>query len=227
MQTIVVSDSRTSQTQSNVDNCVSISKSPVRQDTSQNDIKKLSLSEYQFKLKEKEQSYDNEEKPFPHDEEIEVLGIKMGNNKSAKGEGTNLEAPFKIEKTSEPRQDLLECRGSDDIVVEGTVKSVTTPPDPQRLFAERVTEGVKRKLWHYYARDAQDRKLEDGSSKTIKIKDDREFSHYCRTFSKKFQKEIYEAYTAFNGSDSGIEKTNINQYGIGHDIEKFFSELDV
>ena len=47
---------------------------------------------------------------------------------------------------------------------------------------------------------------------------------YCKNYSRKFQSDILEAYTAINGSIEGIEKENVKQYGIGFEIDKYFSE---
>ena len=83
---------------------------------------------------------------------------------------------------------------------------------------------VREHLLDFYARDAQDKKLKDGRKKDIKIRNEKEFMHYCKIFSKRFQAEISEAHIAINGSDAGIETIDVRQFAIGYDIDKFFSE---
>jgi len=189
--------------------------------------KKLSLKEYQEKLRNENAAVTPHEdvKPFEEDDEVEVIGVKEGNAKSSRS-GDPPEPPFKKEKPSSVQpQDLLTRRSSGDVVVEGAVKA--PPPNPIMVFKHRVTDGVKIHLLNYYAKDAKDRQHKDGRMKEIKIRNDQEFMNYCRTFSKKFQKDIFEAHVAINGSEEGIEMVDVRQYGIGHDIDKFFSEVKI
>jgi len=188
--------------------------------------KKLSLKEYQEKLRNENAAVNPEDvKPFEEDDEVEVIGVKEGNAKSSRS-GDPPEPPFKKEKPSSVQpQDLLTRRSSGDVVVEGAVKA--PPPNPIMVFKHRVTDGVKIHLLNYYAKDAKDRQHKDGRMKEIKIRNDQEFMNYCRTFSKKFQKDIFEAHVAINGSEEGIEMVDVRQYGIGHDIDKFFSEVKI
>ena len=111
------------------------------------------------------------------------------------------------------------------MVVEGAVKA--PPPNPIMVFKIRVTDRVKTHLLDYYAKDAKDRQHKDGRMKEIKIRNDKEFINYCKTFSKKFQADILVAHVAINGSEEGIEMVDVRQYGIGHDIDKFFSEIKI
>jgi len=189
--------------------------------------KKLSLKEYQEKLRKENTAVPphDDVKPFEDDDEIEVIGIKEGNAKSSRS-GDPPEPPFKKEKPSTVQpQDLLDRRGSGDVVVEGAVKA--PPPNPIMVFKHRVTDRVKVHLLDYYAKDAKDRQHKDGRMKEIKIRNDQEFMSHCRTFSKKFQAEILEAHVAINGSAEGIEMVDVREYGIGHHIDKFFSEIKI
>ena len=159
---------------------------------------------------------------FEEDDEVEVVGMKEGNAKTSRV-GTT-EPPFKKEKlsTAEP-EDLLDRRSSGDVVVEGSVKA--PPPDPMLAFRYKVTDRVRHHLLNYYAMDAKDRKRKDGTLKEIKIRDKQDFENHCRNFSKKFRVEIYDAYTTINGGDEGIELADVREYGIGHDIDKFFTDI--
>ena len=96
--------------------------------------------------------------------------------------------------------------------------------DPTQAFKFRVTDLVKIHLLNYYAKDSKDLNKKNGELKEIKIKTENEFMEYCKYYSKKFQSDILEAYTAINGSIEGIEKENIKQYGIEFDIDKYFSQ---
>lgn len=189
--------------------------------------KKLSLKEYQEKQKKQRQSTEpphteEDVKPFKNDDEIEVIGIKQGNPKASRV-GT-VEPPFKKEKPNhgEPR-DLLDRRSSGDIVVEGTVKA--PPTDPIFRFKEKVTRLVNDHLFNYFAgKDGKERKKKNGELKEIKINSEEEFIDYCRYYSKRFHKEIMEAYVAINGSTDGIENEDVKQYNIGFEVDKYFSE---
>jgi len=186
--------------------------------------KKLSLKEYQEKLRKQRQGSDppkEEEdiKPFQDDDGIEVVGMKQANVDTSRF-GT-LEPPVKKEKPSGDSRDLLDT-GSEEVVVEATVKAPQI--DPIQAFKFRVTDLVKIHLLNYYAKDSKDLKKKNGELKEIKIKTENEFMEYCKYYSKKFQSDILEAYTAINGSIEGIEKENIKQYGIEFDIDKYFSQ---
>ena len=186
--------------------------------------KKLSLKEYQEKLRKQRQGSDppDEEediKPFQDDDGIEVVGMKQANVDTSRF-GT-LEPPVKKEKPSGDSRDLLDT-GSEEVVVEATVKAPQI--DPIQAFKFRVTDLVKIHLLNYYAKDSKDLNKKNGELKEIKIKTENEFMEYCKYYSKKFQSDILEAYTAINGSIEGIEKENIKQYGIEFDIDKYFSQ---
>jgi len=195
--------------------------------------KKLSLKEYQEKLRKEKilHSMHEDVKPFEEDDEIEIVGFKEGNNKAGKGAQVSgnpmSEPPVKKEKPSGSQpQDLLERRPSGEVVVEFAVKAPPeNKPNPMYIFKLKVTDRVKRYLLNYYAKDANDMKDRFGNPKVIKIRSQKEFETYCKTFSKKYQAGILDAYTSINGSSNGIESVDVNQYGIDHDIEKFFSEI--
>jgi len=182
--------------------------------------KKLSLKEYQEKFrKQGKDSIPTEEdiKPFMKDDEIEVVGIKQGTNVTDRF-GT-LEPLVKKEKPSS--SDLLD-RNSGDVVIEATVKAPQI--DPISAFKCNVTHLVKEHLLNYYAKDANDLRKKNGDLKEIKIKTENEFIQHCKFYSKKFQSDILDAYIAINGSTDGIEKESVKQYGIGFDIDKYFSQ---
>jgi len=190
--------------------------------------KKLSLKEYQEKQKKQRQisepphTEEEDVKPFKNDDEVEVIGIKQGYPKASRA-GT-VEPAFKKEKPSdgEPR-DLLDRRSSGDVVVENTVKA--PPTDPIYRFKEKVTRLVKDHLFNYFAgTDGKERKKKNGELKEIKINSEKEFIDYCRHYSKKFHREIMDAYMAINGSTDGIENEDVKQYNIGFEIDKYFSE---
>jgi len=186
--------------------------------------KKLSFKEYQEKLRKQKQGSDHltekeDRKPFKDDVEIEVVGMKQANVDTSRF-GT-LEPPVKKEKPSGESRDLLDM-GSEEVFVEATVKAPQIAPI--QVFKHHVTDLVKFHLLNYYAKDSNDLRKKNGELKEIKIKTENEFMEYCKNYSRKFQSDILEAYTAINGSIEGIEKENVKQYGIGFEIDKYFSE---
>jgi len=186
--------------------------------------KKLSLKEYQEKLRKQRQGSDHPKeeediKPFKDDDGIEVIGMKQANVDTTRF-GT-LEPPVKKEKPSGDSRDLLDT-GNEEVRIEATVKAPQIAPI--QIFKHHVTDLVKLHLLNYYAKDSNDLKKKNGELKDIKIKTENEFMEYCKSYSRKFQSDILEAYTAINGSIDGIEKENVKQYGIGFEIDKYFSQ---
>ena len=62
---------------------------------------------------------------------------------------------------------------------------------------------------------------DDGSKKTektIKIKDQEEFTRLCTTLSRQIREEIKDTFVTMYGSEEGIEKVNIMEYGVDHSV---------
>jgi len=193
--------------------------------------KKLSLKEYQEKLKKDKNPQEeiSDLKPFIDDDEVEVVGFKEGNIKSKADKSSRSPVTEPIVKKEKPSghqpRDLLERRSSGDILVECTVKAQPqSKSDPKTILKYKVTDKVKKCLLNFYAKDANDLLDKHKNPKVIKIKSQKEFENHCRTFSKRFCEEILDAYISFNGGTEGIELINVDQYGVDHDIEKFFSD---
>jgi len=154
-------------------------------------------------------------------DEIEIVGSKEGYSKSTSGEPS---FHFKKETKSENKpNDMLERQVSNDEDITVEFASKAPPLNPEFIFKDKVAKAVKHTLFKYYSKDENDKNNKDGTPKDIRIRSEQEFSDICRNFSQRFRKEIEEAYLAFNETLDGIEKIDVQEYGISHDIEKHFS----
>ena len=174
--------------------------------------RKLPVKKYQIKQEYQEQGSDTRKcmHLFKEEGDVEVFNYRLG----------NLEPPAKKEKLSRPSIDLLDM-GSEDSKIEVIARRI----DPILAFKVHVTDQVKVHLLDYYARDSKDVRKKRGELKELKIKTESEFKEYCKFYSKKFQSNIFDAYTTMNGSADGIEKENIERYNIGYDIHQYFSRI--
>ena len=174
--------------------------------------RKLPVKKYQIKQEYQEQGSDTRKCKhlFKEEGDVEVFNYRLG----------NLEPPAKKEKLSRPSIDLLDM-GSEDSKIEVIARRI----DPILAFKVHVTDQVKVHLLDYYARDSKDVRKKRGELKELKIKTESEFKEYCKFYSKKFQSNIFDAYTTMNGSADGIEKENIERYNIGYDIHQYFSRI--
>ena len=91
-------------------------------------------------------------------------------------------------------------------------------------FKVKVKNYINRILMENYYKEGDDEKDKE---KVIKIKDEEHFIEILRTFSRKFREEIKEAYEQMNGCLEGLERVNIGEYGIEHDIHKYFEDKPV
>ena len=89
----------------------------------------------------------------------------------------------------------------------------------EKIFKRKVKDYVNDILLCYYDNG------KDKEKKIIKIKDQEEFSRYCSQLSHKFREEIQEAYLSMNDSLEGLERINVREYSIDHDIQRLFEEL--
>ena len=97
--------------------------------------------------------------------------------------------------------------------------------DPEFLYKDKITRAVKRHLNEYYGGEEKFDKA--GNPKVIKIPNCDKYQEYCKLFSYRFRDEIKEAYESIHGNLEGIENISVGEYGIEHEIHKFFSELPV
>ena len=89
----------------------------------------------------------------------------------------------------------------------------------EKIFKRKVRDYVNEILLCYYDNG------KDREKKIIKIKDQAEFTRYCSQLSHKFREEIQEAYFIMNRSLEGIERINVREYSIDHDIQRLFEDL--
>ena len=174
---------------------------------------KLSLKKNPLKRDTQNQGSDSKRngiKLFKEEGEVEVYNCRLG----------NLEPSAKKEKLLGSSTDLLDM-GIEDSNIEVIAHRI----DPILAFKVHVTDEVKVHLLDYYAKDSKDIRKKNGVLKELKIKTESDFKEYCKFFSKKFQSNIFDAYTTMNRSAEGIEKENINRYNIGYDIDQFFSRI--
>ena len=125
-----------------------------------------------------------------------------------------------LKKEDGPTDLLRTAQQEVDIQVENQVAA-----NPEYKFRERVVRKVKNVLHDFYARNPEDKVDKQGNPKEIKIKTAEEFTLHARNFSKRFEEEISESYISFHGNKEGLEKENIEQYNIAHEIRKYFSSL--
>ena len=125
-----------------------------------------------------------------------------------------------LKKEDGPTDLLRTAQQEVDIQVENQVAA-----NPEYKFRERVVRKVKNVLHDFYARNPEDKVDKQGNPKEIKIKTAEEFTLHARNFSKRFEEEISESYISFHGNKEGLEKENIDQYNIAHEIRKYFSSL--
>ena len=179
---------------------------------------KLSVLEYKRIQKERQRLLDASE--------ISVLGqIKQSSSK-------NRPMEVKKVKKEEPRDEEQKftpvsamssdfLHGPDDSTVTQPQTLEAVEENPEKIFKRNVRDAVNNILHNYYDDG------EDNSNKTIKIKDHEEFVSHCEFLSKKFRKLIEEAYVTINGTKLDIEKINVLEYGIDHEIYKFYEDRPI
>ena len=179
---------------------------------------KLSVLEYKRNQKERQRLLDATE--------ISVLGqIKQSSSK-------NRPMEVKKVKKEEPRDEEQKftpvsamssdfLHGPDDSTVTQPQTLEAVEENPEKIFKRNVRDAVNNILHNYYDDG------EDNSNKTIKIKDHEEFVSHCEFLSKKFRKLIEEAYVTINGTKLDIEKINVLEYGIDHEIYKFYEDRPI
>ena len=157
-------------------------------------------------------------------EEIQIVGVKAGNSKQGP---SNFAGDSAIKKESQhpspaPRPADLLSRPE-----EQQQHKPLPIQDPQKVFFSKIVDFVKRQLNMYYARDKNDILDKAKNPKVIKIGSAAEYYTYCKQFSEQFKELVQETYEVTNGSLDGIENISVAEYGIEHDIHKFFSEKPV
>ena len=179
---------------------------------------KLSVLEYKRIQKERQRLLDATE--------ISVLGqIKQSSSKNRPMEVKKVkkeeprDAEQKFSPVSAMSSDFL--HGPDDSTVTQPQTLEAVEENPEKIFKRNVRDAVNNILHNYYDDG------EDNSNKTIKIKDHEEFVSHCSFLSKKFRKLIEEAYVTINGTKLDIEKINVLEYGIDHEIYKFYEDRPI
>ena len=179
---------------------------------------KLSVLEYKRIQKERQRLLDATE--------ISVLGqIKQSSSKNRPMEVKKVkkeeprDAEQKFSPVSAMSSDFL--HGPDDSTVTQPQTLEAVEENPEKIFKRNVRDAVNNILHNYYDDG------EDNSNKTIKIKDHEEFVSHCEFLSKKFRKLIEEAYVTINGTKLDIEKINVLEYGIDHEIYKFYEDRPI
>ena len=181
---------------------------------------KLSVLEYKRIQKERQRLLDASE--------ISVLGQIKQSSTSSK----NRPMEVKKVKKEEPRDEEQKfspvsamssdfLHGPDDSTVTQPQTLEAVEENPEKIFKRNVRDAVNNILLNYYDNG------EDNSNKTIKIKDHEEFVSHCEFLSKKFRKLIEEAYVTINGTKLDIEKINVLEYGIDHEIYKFYEDRPI
>merc|ERR1712133_312292 len=158
---------------------------------------RLSLKDYQELQRAKEA------------EEIQIVAERCVPAKSKQNSTISAPDPtFKMETPSvSEARDLL--NRPDETPAEAHI----VQKDPDMQYKQKITDAVKRHLNVYFG--GEDRFDKYGNPKVIKIPDSDKYTEYCKHFSHKFRAEIKEAY----------ENISVGEYGIEHEIHKFFSEL--
>lgn len=135
---------------------------------------------------------------------------------------TVAEGPSEPLKKETGPKDVL--RGDQEEIV-AIVQNKSSEAISMEKYEFNVRKRVINVLKKYYASNAEDLVDKKGNKKVIKIKSKEEFEKTAKHFTKKYQKEIMESYLTFNMSTEGIDKINIGEYNIDHEIEKYFSSI--
>ena len=159
-------------------------------------------------------------------EEIQIVGVKAGNSKQG---SSNFSEDSATAIKRESQLPILAPRPA-DLLSRPEEQQQPQPVrivDPQKVFFSKIVDFVKRQLNMYYARDKNDILDKAKNPKVIKIGSAEEYYKYCKQFSEQFKELVQETYEVTNGSLDGIENISVAEYGIEHDIHKFFSEKPV
>ena len=160
---------------------------------------------------------------------------EMDNDVQLVGEKIVRPFPQNIPVESLVKSEARPGPGPDDLLQGQPTGAVTNQTDPahksredltpEAIFYRKIVDLVKTQINMYFARQKDGLIDKQGNKKVIKIKGVAEYTSLCRTFSKKFDKEVKETYLATNNDSlEGIEDINVYAYGIDFEIHRFFSE---